>query len=50
MLTEDTILPALFAGQFPVYVVMDRESNIAGIRHGAGGERGPVAPVQLGGD
>jgi thiol-disulfide isomerase/thioredoxin len=41
VLNEDTNLPALFAANaFPVYVVIDREGNVAGIQRGAAGERG----------
>jgi thiol-disulfide isomerase/thioredoxin len=40
VLNEDTNLPAMFATtQYPVYVVIDRDGNIAGIQRGAGGER-----------
>ena len=39
VLTEDTNLAAVFgATSFPVYVLMDREGNIAGTQRGAGGE------------
>ena len=41
VLTEDTNLAALYeATSFPIYVVIDREGNIAGMQRGAGGERG----------
>lgn len=41
VLNEDTNLTAIFAVTgFPVYVVIDREGNIAGIQRGASGERG----------
>lgn len=40
VLNEDTNLPAMFATtQYPVYVVIDRDGNMAGIQRGAGGER-----------
>lgn len=40
VLTEDTNLAAMFAATaFPIYVVIDREGNIAGMQRGAGGER-----------
>ena len=40
ILNEDTNLPAMFATtQYPVYVVIDRDGNMAGIQRGAGGER-----------
>lgn len=40
VLTEDTNLAARFAAtSYPVYVVIDRDGNIAGIQRGAGGER-----------
>lgn len=36
----DTNLPAMYATtSFPVYVVIDREGNVAGVQRGAGGER-----------
>jgi thiol-disulfide isomerase/thioredoxin len=36
---EDTNLAALYAATaFPVYVLIDREGNVAGIQRGAGGE------------
>lgn len=39
VLTEDTNLAAVFeATGFPVYVLIDREGNIAGTQRGAGGE------------
>jgi thiol-disulfide isomerase/thioredoxin len=38
VLTEDTNLSAMFAAKtFPLYVVIDRDGNIAGTQHGAGG-------------
>jgi thiol-disulfide isomerase/thioredoxin len=40
VLNEDTNLPAMFATtQYPVYVLIDRDGNMAGIQRGAGGER-----------
>jgi len=40
VLNEDTNLPALYAAtRYPVYVLIDREGNVAGVQHGAGGER-----------
>ncbi|MGA3024574.1 MAG: TlpA disulfide reductase family protein [Bryobacteraceae bacterium] len=40
VLNEDTNLPALYAATaYPVYVLIDREGNVAGIQRGAGGER-----------
>jgi thiol-disulfide isomerase/thioredoxin len=39
VLNEDTNLPALYAATaYPVYVLIDREGNVAGIQRGAGGE------------
>jgi thiol-disulfide isomerase/thioredoxin len=39
VLNEDTNLPALFAAtSYPVYVLIDRDGNVAGIQRGAGGE------------
>ncbi len=39
VLTEDTNLAAMYAAtSYPIYVVIDRDGNIAGIQHGAGGE------------
>jgi thiol-disulfide isomerase/thioredoxin len=39
VLTEDTNLAAVFAATgFPLYVLIDREGNIAGTQRGAGGE------------
>ena len=39
VLTEDTNLAAMYAAtQYPIYVVIDREGNIAGEQHGAAGE------------
>ena len=40
VLTEDTNLAAMFeAKQYPIYVAIDPDGNVAGIQHGAGGER-----------
>ncbi len=40
VLTEDTNLAAMFAAtSYPVYVVINKEGNIAGIQRGAGGEQ-----------
>jgi len=40
VLTEDTNLAAMYAAHsFPIYVVIDREGNVVGTQHGAGGER-----------
>ena len=39
VLTEDTNLAAMYAAtSYPIYVAIDREGNVAGIQHGAGGE------------
>jgi thiol-disulfide isomerase/thioredoxin len=39
VLTEDTNLAAMYqANSYPIYVVIDREGNIAGEQHGAAGE------------
>lgn len=39
ILNEDTNLPAIFAARaFPLYVLIDREGNVAGTQNGAGGE------------
>jgi len=39
VLNEDTNLAAMYAASsYPIYVVIDREGNIAGIQRGAGGE------------
>jgi thiol-disulfide isomerase/thioredoxin len=39
VLTEDSNLAAVFAAtSFPIYVLIDREGNIAGTQRGAGGE------------
>ena len=39
VLTEDTNLAAIYAAKsYPIYVVIDREGNIAGKQDGAGGE------------
>jgi thiol-disulfide isomerase/thioredoxin len=40
VLTEDTNLAAMYAANaYPIYVVIDRDGNIAGTQRGAGGER-----------
>jgi thiol-disulfide isomerase/thioredoxin len=40
VLTEDTNLAARFAAHsYPVYVLIDRDGNVAGTQNGAGGER-----------
>ena len=40
VLMEDTNLAAMYATTaFPVYVVIDRDGNVAGFQRGAGGER-----------
>lgn len=40
VLTEDTNLAALYqATVYPIYVVIDRDGNIAGTQRGAAGER-----------
>ena len=40
VLTEDTNLAAMYqANSYPIYVVIDRDGNIAGEQRGAGGER-----------
>jgi thiol-disulfide isomerase/thioredoxin len=40
VLTEDTNLAAMYqATSYPLYVVIDREGNVAGTQRGAGGER-----------
>ena len=39
-LTDDTNLAAMFAAKvYPIYVVIDREGNVAGKQDGAGGEK-----------
>jgi len=41
VLTEDTNLAAMYeATVYPIYVVIDRDGNIAGTQRGASGERG----------
>jgi thiol-disulfide isomerase/thioredoxin len=41
VLTEDTNLAAMYqATAYPIYVVIDRDGNIAGEQRGAAGERG----------
>jgi len=40
VLTEDTNLAAMYPSHsFPLYVVIDRDGNVAGTQKGAGGER-----------
>ncbi len=40
VLTEDTNLAAMFPSRsFPLYIVIDRDGNLAGTQRGAGGER-----------
>ncbi len=40
VLTDDTNLAAMFAAKvYPIYVVIDRDGNVAGKQDGAGGER-----------
>ncbi len=40
VMTEDTNLAAMYAANtYPIYVVIDRDGNIAGEQRGAGGER-----------
>src|SRR5260221_13034987 len=52
VLTEDTNLAAMYqANVYPIYVVIDREGNIAGTQRGAGGEdalRALIAKAGLG--
>jgi thiol-disulfide isomerase/thioredoxin len=54
VLTEDTNLSAMYAATaYPIYVVIDREGNIAGTQRGAAGEdalRSLLAKAQLGSD
>ncbi len=41
VLTKDTNLAAMYnASSYPIYVVVDRDGNIAGEQRGAAGERG----------
>jgi thiol-disulfide isomerase/thioredoxin len=51
VLTEDTNLAAMYqANEYPIYVVIDRDGNIAGEQRGAGGEealRGLLAGADL---
>jgi len=40
VMMEDTNLAAMYqANVYPIYVVVDRDGNIAGTQRGAGGER-----------
>ena len=54
VLTEDTNLAAMYAATaYPIYVVIDREGNIAGTQRGAAGEdalRSLLAKAGLGAD
>jgi thiol-disulfide isomerase/thioredoxin len=54
VLTEDTNLAAMYqANSYPIYVVIDRDGNIAGEQRGAGGEkalRGMLADAGMGED
>ena len=54
VLTEDTNLAAMYAATaYPIYVVIDREGNIAGTQRGAAGEdalRSLLAKAGLGSD
>src|SRR5258708_19914017 len=54
VLTEDTNLAAMYqANVYPIYVVIDREGNVAGTQRGAGGEdalRALIAKAGLGAD
>lgn len=56
VLTKDTNLAAMYNAQvYPIYVVVDREGNIAGEQRGTAGERGlrrmlKRAGIQSGGD
>jgi len=50
VLTDDTNLAAMFAAKvYPIYVVIDREGNVAGKQNGAGGERALRSLVAEGG-
>lgn len=54
VLTEDTNLAAMYeAKSYPIYVVIDRDGNVARIQRGAGGEdalRGLLRQAGLGSD
>ena len=54
VLTDDTNLAAMYAATaYPIYVVIDREGNIAGTQRGAAGEdalRSLLAKAGLGSD
>jgi thiol-disulfide isomerase/thioredoxin len=50
VLTEDTNLAAMYqANSYPIYVVIDRDGNIAGTQRGAAGERGIRRLLRLAG-
>jgi len=50
VLTEDTNLAAMYqANSYPIYVVIDRDGNIAGTQRGAAGERGLRRLLRLAG-
>src|SRR3981189_2587218 len=46
VMMEDTNLAAMYqANEYPIYVVIDREGNIAGTQRGAGGDEAPRRPT-----
>ena len=50
VLTEDTNLAAMYqANSYPIYVVIDRDGNVAGTQRGASGERGIRRLLRLAG-
>ena len=50
VLNEDTNLAAMYAAKaFPIYVVIDRDGDIAGTQRGAAGERGLRGLLRRGG-
>jgi len=50
VLTEDTNLAAMYAANsYPIYVVIDRDGNIAAEQHGAAGERALRSMLKRGG-
>ena len=49
VLTDDTNLAAIAAKVYPIYVVIDRDGNVAGKQDGAGGERALRSLVGEGG-